>query len=124
MFIIYIMKSYKQLNSFDDRIKEAESILAKYEDRVPIILEKCTNSTCIIPDVDKNKYLVPKELNMSQFCHVVRKRMKLPPEQALFFFINNSIISGQKAIGKLYEEHSDEDKFLYIRFSGENTFGR
>lgn len=117
------MKSYKQLNSFDDRLKEAESILTKYEDRVPIILEKCPNSTCIIPDVDKNKYLVPKELNMSQFCHVVRKRMKLPPEQALFFFINNSIISGQKAIGKLYEEHSDEDKFLYISFSGENTFG-
>tara|TARA_B100001094_G_scaffold101350_1_gene97502 strand:- start:1343 stop:1702 length:360 start_codon:yes stop_codon:yes gene_type:complete len=117
------MKSYKQLHSFEDRKKEAESILIKYEDRVPIILEKCANSTCIIPDVDKNKYLVPKELNMSQFCHVVRKRMKLPPEQALFFFINNTIISGQKPIGKLYEEFKSECGFLFISFSGENTFG-
>jgi len=117
------MKSYKQLHCFDDRKKEAESILIKYEDRVPIILEKCPNTTTILPDVDKNKYLVPKELNMSQFCHVVRKRMKLPPEQALFFFINNTIIGGQKPIGKLYEEFKDEDSFLYIVFSSENTFG-
>jgi GABA(A) receptor-associated protein len=117
------MKSYKQLHSFEEREKEASSILAKYEDRVPIILEKCPTSTSTIPEIDKNKFLVPKELNMSQFCHVVRKRMKLPPEQALFFFINNAIISGSKSIGKLYSELADKDGFLYIVFSSENTFG-
>jgi len=117
------MKSYKQLHSFEEREKESSSILAKYEDRVPIILEKCTSSTSTIPGIDKNKFLVPKELNMSQFCHVVRKRMKLSPEQALFFFINNTIISGSKSIGKLYSELGDKDGFLYIVFSSENTFG-
>ncbi len=118
------MKSYKQLNCFDDRKKESDSILSKYEDRVPIILEKMDNVSTTLPDLDKNKYLVPRELNMSQFCHVVRKRMKLPPEQALFFFVaGNKMIQGQKVIGKVYDEESDPDGFMYITCSSENTFG-
>jgi len=27
------------------------------------------------------------------------------------------------AMGQVYEEHKDEDGFLYIAYSGENTFG-
>jgi len=26
-------------------------------------------------------------------------------------------------MGELYEQHKDEDGFLYIAYSGENTFG-
>lgn len=26
-------------------------------------------------------------------------------------------------LGALYEEHKDEDGFLYVAYSGENTFG-
>ena len=26
-------------------------------------------------------------------------------------------------MGSIYEEHKDEDGFLYISYSGENTFG-
>ena len=27
------------------------------------------------------------------------------------------------SMGQIYEEHSDDDGFLYISYSGENTFG-
>jgi GABA(A) receptor-associated protein len=27
-------------------------------------------------------------------------------------------------MGAIYEEHKDEDGFLYIAYSGENTFGQ
>lgn len=27
-------------------------------------------------------------------------------------------------MGQVYEEHKDEDGFLYIAYSGENTFGQ
>lgn len=27
-------------------------------------------------------------------------------------------------MGELYEQHKDEDGFLYIAYSGENTFGQ
>ena len=27
------------------------------------------------------------------------------------------------SVGEIYEEHKDEDGFLYVQYSGENTFG-
>jgi len=27
------------------------------------------------------------------------------------------------SVGEVYEEHKDEDGFLYVQYSGENTFG-
>jgi GABA(A) receptor-associated protein len=78
----------------DKRKSEAERIRAKYPDRVPVICEKADRSD--IPDIDKKKYLVPADLTVGQFHYVIRKRIKLAP---------------------------DEDGFLYIQYSGESTFG-
>ena len=49
--------------------------------------------------------------------------MKLPPEQALFIFINSTIYTSKTLISKVYEERKSEDGFLYITYAGENTFG-
>lgn len=35
------------------------------------------------------RYLVPADLTVGQFVYVIRKRIKLPPEKAIFVFINN-----------------------------------
>ena len=42
-----------------------------------------------IPDIDKKKYLVPGDLTAGQFVYVIRKRIKLSPEKAIFIFVNN-----------------------------------
>ncbi len=42
-----------------------------------------------IPDIDKKKYLVPADLTVGQFVYVIRKRIKLPAEKAIFIFIHN-----------------------------------
>ena len=44
-----------------------------------------------ICDIDKNKFLVPKDLTLGQFVYVIRKRMKLPPEKAIFVFIKKCL---------------------------------
>ena len=76
-----------------------------------------------IKNIDKNKYLVPPDLTIGQFLYVIRKRIKLTPEKSIFLFINNSIPSSSKIISQLYKDHKNEDGFLYIIYSGENTFG-
>lgn len=54
---------------------------------VQVICEKADRSD--IPDIDKKKYLVPADLTVGQFVYVIRKRIKLSPEKAIFIFINN-----------------------------------
>ena len=108
-------------NPLEKRKSEAERIRAKYPDRVPVICEKADRSD--IPDIDKKKYLVPADLTVGQFHYVIRKRIKLAPEKALFLFCSNSIPPNAALMSTVYEEQKDEDGFLYIQYSGESTFG-
>ena len=55
--------------------------------------------------------------------YVIRKRIKLPPERAIFIFIRNVIPQQASLMSTIYEEEKDEDGFLYITYTGENTFG-
>ena len=82
----------------DKRRSEAERIRIKYPDRVPVICEKADRSD--IPDIDKKKYLVPADLTVGQFQYVIRKRIKLAPEKALFVFCSNHIPPTGKFISR------------------------
>jgi GABA(A) receptor-associated protein len=131
------------------------------------------------------RFLVPADLTVGQFVYVIRKRIKLSPEKAIFIFVKNVLpptgrrppqrpsnpIGGAAAgpvaaalgdlpntwvspphlalgaqgfnssppsylsshlsrppppaalMSSVYEDHKDDDGFLYITYSGENTFG-
>ena len=71
----------------DKRMAEAKRIRSKYSDRIPVICERANKTD--IPDIDKKKYLVPSDLTVGQFVYVIRKRIELPPEKAIFLFVNN-----------------------------------
>tara|TARA_B110001454_G_C12721664_1_gene434971 strand:- start:4382 stop:4831 length:450 start_codon:yes stop_codon:yes gene_type:complete len=113
----------KWRENFDLKKRKSESlrIKNKYPTRIPIICEKNIHSD--VPDLDKNKYLVPPDLTVGQFLYVIRKRIKLTPEKSIFLFVDNSIPASSQIISQLYKDHKNEDGFLYIIYSGENTFG-
>jgi GABA(A) receptor-associated protein len=116
-------RPYKEEHPLEKRKSEASKIRNKYPDRVPVICEKADKASSDIPDIDKKKYLVPVDLTVGQFHYVVRKRIKLAPEKALFLFCSNSIPANASLISTVYEEQKDEDGFLYLQYSGESTFG-
>ena len=103
------------------RIEESSRIISKYPDRIPVIVEKTGGSD--IPDIDKCKFLVPKDLTVGQFVYVIRKRIKLSPEKAIFIYINNTLPPTSQLVSAIYEEHKSEDGFLWLKYAGENTFG-
>lgn len=111
---------FKDEFSYENRLTESSRIMSKYHDRIPVIIEKGPNTNIAI---DKRKYLVPKDLTIGQLIHVIRKRIKLKPEKALFLFINNMIPPTSTLMHVIYEEHKSDDNFLYIRYCFENTFG-
>nr|AMN16534.1 autophagy related protein Atg8 [Bursaphelenchus xylophilus] len=113
--------TYKEENNFEKRRAEGEKIRRKYPDRIPVVVEKAPKSR--LQDLDKKKYLVPSDLTIGQFYFLIRKRIHLRPEEALFFFVNDVIPQSTTTMGQLYKDHHEEDLFMYIAYSDESVYG-
>jgi len=113
--------AYKQDHPMEKRSAEAARIREKYPDRIPVICEKDPRSD--IPPVDKRKYLIPMDLTVGQFVYVIRKRISIPSDKAIFIFVNNTLPPTAALMSTVYEQHRDADGFMYMMYSGENTFG-
>ena len=115
---------FKSKHSFEERINESQRIMEKYPDRIPIICEKNINSNKT-PSIDKTKYLVPYDLTIGQFLYVIRKRLHVQPETAIFLFITDKgiIPPSISFVNDIYQFHKDYDGFLYLTYSFENVFG-
>ncbi|KAL4296785.1 hypothetical protein GQ457_12G017670 [Hibiscus cannabinus] len=106
-------------NSLEKRQDEADRIRSKYPDRIPVIVEKAENS--MVPDIDKTKllafgFLVPAESTVGQFVCLVRKKIKLSAEKAIFVFVKNTLPPTAALMSAIYEENKDEDGFLYVTY--------
>lgn len=56
-----------------------------------------------VASLDKKKYLVPSDLTVGQFYFLIRKRMNLRSDDALFFFVNSVIPPTSAAMSTLYQ---------------------
>lgn len=112
----YIKEFKRQKLEF--RIQTSDKILLKYQQRVPIIVE-CKKGI----EIDKNKFVIPKNLTIGQALYVIKKRINIQPQQAIFLICNNSLLMNTDTIENVYNKYKDEDGFLYIFITLENTFG-
>jgi GABA(A) receptor-associated protein len=112
---------FKGTYPYISRFQESSRVLNKHPDRVPVICEKSKH--CNMDEIDKHKYLVPNELTCGQFIYVIRKRLKLPAEKAIFIIVNGSIPPTSTTISEIYHKNKNEDVFLYVTYTSENVFG-
>jgi hypothetical protein len=75
-----------------------------------VICEKADRTD--IPTIDKKKYLVPSDLTVGQFVYVIRKRIKLAPEKAIFIFVDEVLPPTAALMSAIYEEH----KYVFSLF--------
>ena len=66
-------------------------------------------------------------MSVREFNGLIRHRMTLPQEKALFLFIitadGTCLASPHETLVVQYKEHKKEDDCLHMRYCGENTFG-
>lgn len=116
------MISFKERLSLKERKRQSEVVLKKHPDRIPIIVERDPKSSKV-PLIDRCKYLVPQDFSVAQLLYVVRKRIKINAEQALFFFVGGQLVTTASLLSEMYVKHKDDDGFLYVSYCGENAFG-
>lgn len=116
--------TFKTKYSFQKRKDEANKILVQYSDKIPVIVEKHKQAT--LNEIDKHKYLVPSQMTVAQFIYVIRRRIKLTDNEALYLFVDKTLPMASQTIQSLYNDSKtkpDHDGFLYITYCNENTFG-
>jgi len=106
---------------YNKRLAEYKKVGKDHPDRCAVIVGRADNST--MPEIDKHKFLVPRDITLGQFSYILRQRINLSPDQALFLFIDNHMPLASSLMDSIYDIHKDEDNFLYITYANENTFG-
>ena len=108
--------------AYNKRIAESERVAKEHPDRCSVIVGR-SDTTTEIPEIDKHKFLVPRDITVGQFSYIIRQRIKISTEQALFIFIDNHMPLASSLMGTVYDIHKSDDNFLYITYANENTFG-
>ncbi|XP_044763018.1 uncharacterized protein LOC123319974 [Coccinella septempunctata] len=105
---------------------EKEEILAirsRFPTKVPVIVRKFTWDK-ELPLLDKSKFLVPQDITMSQFQMIIRNRMQLHPNKALYLLVNDrSLISSSMTVAQVYKEFGEQDGYLYVTYASQESFG-
>ena len=112
----------------EKNIAESQRILAKYPNKVPIIVEY---KSAIFKNKEvKKKFLCPRDINLSHLLYIIRKHHDnfLKPSEALFCFIENTLGNNTQLIGEIYDRYIEKkkdskNKYLYVTIQTENTFG-
>ena len=115
---------FKEKYDLKKRRDESSRIIQKYPSRIPVIVQK-SKTEKVLASIDRNKFLVPGTLNFANFLTVIRGRLKLSHEIALYVFVGNeTLVPASKLMSSVYEELKDEDDgFLYCTYASESTFG-
>ena len=112
--------SFKIQYSIIKRKKESTRLLEKFPNRIPVICEKLEYTrTSVVP----SKILIPCEMTIAQVNSIIRSKNNLSNDKSIFLFIQQDILCPTCVIEEVYHRYKDDDGFLYIQYTTENTFG-
>lgn len=119
-------KSYETRQKFalmplQKKLRENATLEKRYPSKLPVIIyTKCKN----VAEPQKCKYLIDKGVSIAEFLSVLRKYIKLEPTESIYLFTeDNTIPPSSHLMSQVYNDHKNEDNFLYLEYTLENTFG-
>jgi len=58
----------------------------------------------VVNEMDKKKFLIPSDISMSQLVWIIRKRVHMESERALYIYVGKTMPLARYAIQKLLYE--------------------
>ena len=115
---------YKTTQHPQKRASEAARIREKHPGHIPVIVERATSADADIPHVSKRKYLIDKDATFGMLVASVRKRLRVPRDKALFWFVaGKALVPTSALMSDVDNRYGNEDGLLYVTYTGESTFG-
>ena len=116
------MFKFKKENSLEKRKENYKKIKETHPKEIPIICEKSKDSK--IDKIIKTRYLLKEEFKFAYFMKLIKAKLELKEDEALFFFIDGKYsLTGQETIKEIYDKYKSNDGFLYILYGEEKFFG-
>jgi GABA(A) receptor-associated protein len=113
---------FKTKFSYEERVVESGRVRRKYPSRVPVVVERA-ESAQTMSHIDRQRFLVPYDLTVGQLAYIIRRRVKLEPDNAMFLFFGGQSAAQNEFVSAVDERCREEDGFLYATYTCENTFG-
>ena len=102
-------------------IINGKTIIERYPGMIPVIVDKASTSN--LPEIQKKKFICPADISFSAFSYIIRKRIFLKPEKALFLFVNNKLPNMNDTMFEIYKQYKDNNNILHVVYQEEATFG-
>ena len=74
-------------------------------------------------DLERRKYLIPKDITLGNFVTYIRKCIKLNKNEAMFVLVKGVLPPVSATMETLYSTHVNDDRLLHLVLKKENTFG-
>merc|ERR1712072_331740 len=82
-----------------------------------------------LPDIDKNKYLVPRTMLVGELKYVIHKQVTqngtggIASDQTIYLFVRGTSPKTGATMAEIYDQYKAGDGFLYFSYNAENTLG-
>mmetsp|Transcript_5095 Transcript_5095/g.9477 ORF Transcript_5095/g.9477 Transcript_5095/m.9477 type:complete len:128 (-) Transcript_5095:160-543(-) len=115
--------SFQNEVSLEDRKEKSRGILGKHPHCVPVFLESTATTNPNVTPIQL-KVVIEKRITVMHFMTLIRQKVNLEPTTALFYFVGRKHkLTGDQLMGEVYDQYADEDGFLYISCSDQDTMG-
>ncbi len=117
----FTFASFNSKYSPEKRLEDSQKIREKYPNRVPILVESRDKH---LNQLIRHKYIVPNDINMGQFLFIIKSKIKLAKDEALFMSVSTKmcLIPQTQVIGNVFKEYN-EFGYLYVTIDKESVFG-
>ena len=89
----------------EQRRKACDELRNKFPNKIPIICEKAPNQKPDLKEIDKTNFLVPAHFNVTQFNRMIRERLEMSSDTALYLLVNGkTTITGDTVLNDIYEK--------------------
>jgi hypothetical protein len=101
----------------------AARLLAAHPEHVPILVENASGDAALA----NSKFLASRDMRVSHFMLVVRKRLRPAPRASAALYMlaseRGKMAPAAQTVGELYDAECSADGMLRVRVCKENTFG-